>query len=209
MKRRAAAWLIVLGGFLCLAAVAAWYRYQDLNYITSDYAFVNAPAVWVSAPALGRVTRMLAGPGDRVAKGAPLLDEVTASGQHVTVRAPARGRVGPAMVFPGSEVLPGSDLIGLVETGHEDLVAEIPEASIQNVATGDVVDVMLTAYPGTTFNGTVAHIGRATLNQASPLLPSTNAFTKQQQYVPIIVTFTAGGPSRLFAGETATIRVHI
>jgi multidrug resistance efflux pump len=208
VKRTGVVWGLAVAGVIVCLAIAAWYRYQDLNYVSTNYAWVNASSVWITAPATGRVTTVYHTVGARVRRGALLAVETTPSGGRLALYAPVGGRLGPVPVSPGSDVLAGTPLMAIVETATARVVAEIPETSAANVAVGDTVTVALDSDPGRTLTGTLVHIGRSTLATTSPLL-SVTPFTKEVQYVPLTIQIPGGLPHPVIAGTTATVQIHI
>jgi len=96
----------------------------------------------------------------------------------------------------------------VVAVGRATVVAEVPETAMSNVHRGQTVTVTLDAYPGQSLIGTVARIGRATLSTTTQIL-TIGTFSKQVQYVPVIIRMSGGWPGRVEAGESATVSIHI
>jgi multidrug resistance efflux pump len=208
VSRRGVVWSLAIAGTVTCLALAGWYRYQDLNYVMSDYAWVNAPAVWLTTPQAGQVTRVDVHPGELVHPGEPVAVERTATGQRVTLSAKVGGRIAAQPVAAGSDVVAGTPVAAIVQTGSATVLAEIPETSMANVTRGQTVTVTLDGFPGHTYTGIVSRIGRSTLSTTSPLL-SVSAFTKEVQYVPVTIRIPGGIPAPVVAGETADVTIHI
>jgi multidrug resistance efflux pump len=89
------------------------------------------------------------------------------------------------------------------------VTANIDETKIQDVKVGDVVDVYVDAFPGTTLNGNVKSIGLATASTFS-LLPTSNTnanFTKVTQVIPVTIKLN-NIPGGLVPGMNVSVRIH-
>lgn len=191
-----------------LAATALWFQYQQQHFVESSYAFVTAPSTWVRASSWERVLTVKVAPGTPVARGAALLTVVTAAGQHLTVAAPIAGRVGSVVAAPGSEVAAAGPLLAVVATPRA-VEVELPESQTRRVRLGARVTVTLAAYPGRTFRGRVARMGRATLAATAPTV-AVGGFSPETEWVPIWVTLPP--PPRgvgYIAGESASAQIRV
>lgn len=82
---------------------------------------------------------------------------------YLEVKAPFAGTVTERLVHPGALVGPQAGnppLVQLEQLGRLRLVAAVPEADAGNVARGAQVRFRVPAFPGQTFNGTVARVAR-------------------------------------------------
>jgi multidrug resistance efflux pump len=199
---------LVLGvGGLALAGTAAWYAYTGQHYVSTDYAFVTAPSAWVHAEAMETVKAVRVGPGEAVRRGQTVL--VVAQGHRlVGVRAPLPGRIGPEPAVAGEIVTPGAPLFAVVDTQRFSVTAELPESVVHRVHVGQEVDLAFPTAPGESVSGRVTHIGRNTLAAAAGPPLQYQPFSRQTQWVPVTVSFPAEGLT-LFAGESATARIHV
>ena len=105
------------------------------------------------------------------------------------INSPLDGIVDKTFVNSGEYVMPGQR-IALIHNPDEVWVkANIKETEIRHLRVGQPVRVMVDAYPGMVFPGTLERIGNAATSQFA-LLPSTNPsgnFTKITQRLPIKV----------------------
>lgn len=191
-----------------LAATALWFQYQQQHFVSSSYAFVTAPSTWVRAAAWERVLTVDVATGAQVRRGTVLMTVATATGQHLTVSAPMAGRVG-LVAARGSEVAAAGPLVALVATPRASVEVELPESQTRRVRPGERVTLALAAYPGRTFRGRVARMGRATLAATSPAL-AVGGFAPATEWVPVWVTLPP--PPRgvgYIAGESASAQIHV
>jgi RND family efflux transporter MFP subunit len=82
---------------------------------------------------------------------------------YLEVKAPFAGTVTERLVHPGSLVGPQAGnpaLVVLEQLGRLRLVAAVPEADAGNVGRGAQVSFRVPAFPGQTFQGTVARVAR-------------------------------------------------
>jgi multidrug efflux pump subunit AcrA (membrane-fusion protein) len=84
------------------------------------------------------------------------------SGGLSTVGMPSSGAV-----VPGSYVSPGTPIYTIVDLKNMSMVAKVDEADIAKIAPNQPASVLLEAYPGKTFDGTVVKVAdTATTNEA-------------------------------------------
>ncbi len=198
--------LVAILGVLTLGGIAGFYSWNQARYVDSSYAFVTAPYVWVSASGSGMVNQVLVHTGEDVKAGTEVARITTFAGKTLIVAAPKSGTVGSLGVASGANVSSGTDLMAIIQLRQSHIIAEIPETRSRKVAVGQAVNVTLSAFPGTTFTGRVAHIGAATLSTLSPLL-QVGSFAKEQEWVPVTISVNPTG-QRLVAGENASVRIH-
>ncbi len=195
--------LVALIGIIALGGIAGWYAYENANYVSSGYASVTSPYVWIKAPETGQIIAVQVTTGQQVHKNQLLFQE---SG-GIAIRAAASGIAGNLAVTRGSFVTSGEDLGALVNMKRATVVAEVPESKARKVSVGQTVSVGLSEDPGTHYRGVVTHIGAVTLATLSPLL-QVGSFAKARQWVPVTVTLM-NPPTALRDGENATVKIHI
>jgi HlyD family secretion protein len=84
------------------------------------------------------------------------------SGGFSTMGLPSSGQL-----VPGSYVSPGTPIYTIVDLKNMMMVAKVDEADIAKITTNQAAAVLLEAYPGKTFNGTVVKVAdTATTNEA-------------------------------------------
>lgn len=199
-------WILLLVAFLgviAIGGIASWYAYEDANYVSSGFASVTSPYVWIKAPQAGQITTVAVSPGQVVTKNQVLFQE---SG-GITIRAKTSGTAGSVAVTRGSLVTAGEDLGALVNMSRATVVVEVPESKTAKLSLGETVDVHLAENPGTDYRGVVSHMGAVTLATLSPLL-QVGTFAKARQWVPVTVTLL-NPPQNLRDGENASVKIHI
>lgn len=90
------------------------------------------------------------------------------------------------------------------------VTANIDETKIDEIATGQDVDIYVDAFPNTTLKGKVQQIGLATAGTFS-LLPSSNStgnYTKVTQVVPVKVSIDDNKGVAIVPGMNVTVRIH-
>ncbi len=195
--------LVALLGVISVGGIAGWYAYEDANYVSSGFASVTSPYVWIKAPEAGQITKVAVTAGEVVTKNQTLFQE---SG-GVTIRAKTSGIAGSVAVTRGSLVTPGEDLGAVVNMSRATVVAEVPESKTSKLSLGQTVDVHLAENPGTDYRGVVSRLGAVTLATLSPIL-QVGTFAKARQWVPVTVTLL-NPPDNLRDGENASIKIHI
>ncbi len=213
--------LVIVVVLLAAAVIAVFYWYQGQNYVISNDAQVTAPMAPVLALGSGALSTWTASQGETVTAGQSLgtLHVVgasvasasgTASGAAVNVVAPIAGTVVDSTALQGETVLPGATLAYVADLSAPSITAYIRETTIRNVASGEPVDVRISAFPGSTFTGTVEQVGLATASTFS-LLPApaqSGDFTKVVQRIPVVISLS-NVIGDLAPGESAWVRIHI
>ena len=80
------------------------------------------------------------------------------SARRATVTAPIAGEVSARPVSAGEAVSPGDPILTVVNSTQLELAGQIPVQQAANVQPGQAVEFTLDAYPGQTFEGTVARV---------------------------------------------------
>lgn len=205
MKRGTVVGLIVGIGVLGGLGIAGWFQYARAHFVTTDYAYVSAPAVWVKAPTLGTISAVDVASGASVAKGATMAVLTTPHGRRDALKAPMAGGIGPLAIAAGQVVLPGQKLLSVVSLNHFTVIAEVPETDLHRVFLHQQADLWFSGAPRQEQLGQVERIGKATLGQYSPLL-SVGTFSKAVQWVPVEIRIEATG-LKLVAGESVTVQI--
>lgn len=211
-------------------AIAGYYYYEGINYVTTDDARVTADMVTVTPEIAGRLVEWNVKESDKVKAGQLLgrqdLGSVLTSSavapqalgsaagvmaSKAEIRAPISGEVIQTKAVVGALVSPGTPLAIVADTDHAYISANIKETKIERVKVGQRVDVKLDAYPGRVFSGRVASIGRATTSVFS-LLPSQNSgenYIKVTQVIPVKIILIDAEGVKLMPGMNATVKIYI
>lgn len=78
---------------------------------------------------------------------------------EAVVRAPIGGTITDKPIERGMYIAPGTPLLTITDVSSVKVTVNVPETELTGWPTGRVVPVRFEAYPGTTFTGTVHHIG--------------------------------------------------
>lgn len=129
----------------------------------------------------------LGGASARVASLRAARDRAALDLSYTRITAPRSGIVSRKTVEVGQFVQPGQALLQVVPLDDVWVVANLKETEIREVTPGDKAEILVDAYPGKVFHGTVESLSPATGARFS-LLPPDNAtgnFTKVVQRIPV------------------------
>jgi membrane fusion protein (multidrug efflux system) len=132
---------------------------------------------------------------------------------YTKIYAPQDGYVSRKSVQEGQLVQPEKPLLAITQGGIW-VVANFKETQLENIRPGQVVDIYVDAYPGTSFHGKVESFQAGTGSQFS-LLPSENAggnFVKVVQRVAVKIVFEEppdGKTYLLVPGMSVVPKVHV
>jgi len=194
--------IVTIGG-------GSWYAYNMQNFVTSGDAAVQGTIVPLTAPADGVLTHWRAPLGSTVSKGT-LLGRVNGLLGQVDFSAPISGAILQNTAVNQEVVVPGEPLGYMVNLNNLQIVANIQENEINNVAVGKTVDITIDAYPNTSFTGTVTQIGSASSVIANGI-PNTNLntnFNKVVQRIPIYISIQGTEGKSLLPGMSAEVSIH-
>jgi membrane fusion protein, multidrug efflux system len=132
--------------------------------------------------------------------------------ENTRIVAPIAGVIGNRSVQVGQLVKPGSVLAYLIPTDGLFVEANFKETQIDRMRPGQPVDILIDAYPGNRFEGTVDSFSPASGSEFS-LLPPENAtgnFTKIVRRVPVKIRFRPGTDlRRLKPGLSTVVKVRV
>ena len=132
---------------------------------------------------------------------------------YAYILAPADGYISRKSVQPGQLVNAGQNLMSLVDDSQLWVAANFKETQIEDMKTGQEVDIKADAYPGHTFKGKIESIQAATGSKFSLLPPdnSTGNFVKVVQRVPVRIILLDDKKDNyvLRAGMNVTVVVKV
>jgi multidrug resistance efflux pump len=203
--------LIVLvgGGFGAFS-----YYNRSVNYLTTDNAQIAGQQVTVAATSTGKLTDWNGKVGDQFSKD-DTIGSITTTGPdgktvQVPVTVPTNGTVVQSNAVQNSFVAAGTPLAQVYDLKSLWVTANIDETKIDQIATGQDVDIYVDAFPNQTLKGKVQQIGLATAGTFS-LLPTTNSssnYTKVTQVVPVKVSVDDSKGVAIVPGMNVTVRIH-
>lgn len=203
--------LIVLvgGGFGAFS-----YYNRTVNYLTTDNAQISGQQVTIAATSNGKLTDWKGSVGTRYSKD-DTVGTITTTGTdgkplQVPVTVPTNGTVVQNNGVENAFVAAGTPLAIEYDLNNLWVTANIDETKIDEIATGQDVDIYVDAFPNQTLKGKVQQIGLATAGTFS-LLPSSNStsnYTKVTQVVPVKVSIDDNKGVAIVPGMNVTVRIH-
>jgi multidrug resistance efflux pump len=203
--------LIVLvgGGFAAFA-----YYNRTVNYLTTDNAQISGQQVTIAATSNGKLTDWKGNNGTQFSQNDTIgtITTIGANGQpsQVPITAPTNGTIVQNNAVENSFVAAGTPLAVAYDLTNLWVTANIDETNINQVATGQDVDIYVDAFPNQILKGKVQQIGLATSGTFS-LLPSTNTtgnYTKVTQVVPVQISIDDNKGVAIVPGMNVTVRIH-
>ncbi|MDQ0200778.1 HlyD family secretion protein [Neobacillus ginsengisoli] len=201
--------VLVGGGFGGYA-----YYNRTVNYLTTDNAQIAGQQVTIAAPANGKLIDWKADVGSNFSKDSTVgsISTTDSKGAPVSINVtlPTDGTIVQNNAVPDSFVAAGTPLAQEYDLTKLWVTANIDETKIDEIATGQDVDIYVDAFPNSTLKGKVQQIGLATSGTFS-LLPSTNTtgnYTKVTQVVPIKVSIEDNKGVAIVPGMNVTVRIH-
>jgi len=197
---------------IVVAALIYYFWHQSYYFYNTDDAAVTGTIANVAPPQPGSIIHVNYGLGSTVARGATIATLRAANGQTINAVSPIAGTIIQEGATPG-EVLPaGQPLAQVVDLNSLYITAYVEETRINDVHTGQGVDVKIDAVSGTTLHGTVTRI-LPTAASALSAIPTTDYasgnFTKTTQRVPVQITLDGYEGHTLYPGLSATVTVHV
>jgi len=197
---------------LAVAGLAYYFWHQGYYFYNTDDAAVTGTIANVAPPQPGSIIHVNYGLGSTISRGATIATLRAANGQTINAASPIAGTIIQEGATPG-EVLPaGQPLAQVVDLTSLYVTAYVEETRINDVHTGQGVDVTIDAVSGTTFHGTVTRI-LPTAASALSAIPTTDYasgnFTKTTQRVPVQITLDGYQGHSLYPGLSASVTIHV
>ena len=211
--------LLIIIAVFAIGGGIAYAIYNNYMYYGTDDAQVNGNIVNVSAPAAGVLSSLSVKLGDAVTAGEAIgaITPATASTgtgapATINVTSPINGSVVEIAAVSGQGVAAGLPIIEVTDLSQINVIAYVDEGAINNIATGQSVDITVDSYSGTTLSGHVQQIVQAAASEFSLLPTQDNAsgnFTKVGQRIPVIITLDGTGGKDLVPGMSAEVTIHL
>ncbi|MGG3734595.1 efflux RND transporter periplasmic adaptor subunit [Heyndrickxia coagulans] len=200
--------ILVGGGF------TGYYFYnRSVSYVTTDNAYIDGQSVTIASPATGKLISWDGKEGKAFTKGDKVGTVEVQNGANTVkmdIKAPADGTIVKNSAVANTYVAAGTTLAQSYDLDSLFVTAEVKETDLNDVKTGQDVDVYVDAYPNTRLTGTVDSIGKATASTFS-LMPtdrSSGNYTKETQVIPVKVKLDSYGGLDLVPGMNVTVRIH-
>ena len=207
--------LIVLAALAIIGGVG-YYVYNNYMYYSTDDAQVTGNLVSIAAPAAGQLATLDVKIGDKVTAGqsigtvTPATTGVNATSINLT--SPINGVIVSTSAVQGQAVSPGLAIAQVTDPNAVTITSYVDETALNNISTGQQVDITVDAYSGTSFTGHVQQIVQAAASEFSLLPTQDNAsgnFTKVSQRIPVIITLDGNGGKDLVPGMSAETTIHL
>jgi multidrug resistance efflux pump len=215
MRRMILISLLITVVVLAIVGGGAYWFYNSYSFYNTDDASVSGPLVNISSPQAGQLTTFTPRLGDTVAANqvvGTVTTVVNGAKTVVDITTPIAGTVVQDAAIPGEVVTPGLSLIQIANLNQLNVTAYVDESAINNIKTGQTVDIHIDAYGNTTYTGHVDRIVQATAGIFSLLPasdPTTGNFTKVGQRIPIIISLEGNGGNDLVPGMSAEVTIHL
>jgi len=222
MRRLILVPVLIVVALLAITGGIGYWVYNSYMFYQTDDAQVNGNIVNVSAPMTGILSTLTVKQGDTVTAGQSLgsitgAPTVSATGTQgspasIDVNSPISGTVLQVAAVQGQGVAPGLTILQVTNLNSLNIVAYIDENALNNIKTGQAVDITIDAYKGTSFTGHVQQIVQAAASEFSLLPTQDNAsgnFTKVGQRIPVLITLDGTGGNDIVPGMSAEVSIHI
>jgi membrane fusion protein (multidrug efflux system) len=139
-------------------------------------------------------------------QAAAALDRAKLDLVYCRIHSPIDGVISQKGVRLGAYVRTGEALLAVVPLQDIYIDAYFRETQLANIEPGQPVSIIVDAFPGKTFMGTVASLGFASNASFSPIAPhsTSNNFTKIVQRLPVRIAITDENKSMLKVGMSVT-----
>jgi multidrug resistance efflux pump len=222
MRRLVLVPVLIFVALIAIIGGVGYWVYNSYMFYQTDDAQVNGSIVNVSAPMTGTLSTLTVKQGDIVTAGQAIgtitgAPTVSANGTQGTppllnVTSPINGTILQIAAVQGQGVAPGLTILQVTNLNSLNIVAYVDENALNNIKTGQSVDITIDAYKGTSFTGHVQQVIQAAASEFSLLPTQDNAsgnFTKVGQRIPVLITLDGNGGNDVVPGMSAEVSIHI
>ena len=207
---------LILLAVIAIGGIAAYLIYNNYTFYSTDDAQVTSNIVNITTTTPGTLNSLSVKVGDRVTAD-QTIGTVSASDNKggttsINLTAPINGTILQVPAVVGQIVVPGVALAQETNLSSVTIIAYVDEGVLNNISTGQSVDIKVDAYSDTSFTGHVSQIINATASEFSLLPTQDNAsgnFTKVGQRIPVIITLDGSAGKTLMPGMSATVTIHL
>jgi multidrug resistance efflux pump len=215
LKRSTRISLIVIGIVAVITAIVlvAVYVIAAGRYVSTDNAQIDGDRIVVNAPGSGTLVDWQATQG-RVLKKDQIVGRIRIQGGFVqpqqAIRSPGTATVVVDNGVEGAFVPAGTQLAVAYDFSKIFVTARVDETDIDDVRTGQAVDISVDAFPGVDFTGTVRDVqgGAAGIFSAFPQSNTSGNFQKVTQVIPVKIGITDTKGLALVPGMNVTVSIH-
>jgi len=209
--------LITLLVFLVVATIGGvifYLVYTNYLFYSTDDALVTGNIVNIVPTVSGTLESLTVTTGDYVSAN-QVIGTVRATGTNAiaNVTAPFTGVIVQVPGVVGQMITPQLAVALEADPSSVKITAYVDESAIKNVAVGQLVDIHVDAYSGTSYTGHISQIVGAAASQFSLLPTQDNAsgnFTKVGQRIPVEIIIDSNTPGQaLLPGMSAEVTIHL
>ena len=222
MRRLILVPVLIFVALIAIIGGVGYWVYNSYMFYQTDDAQVNGTIVNVSAPMNGTLSTLTVKQGDTVSAGQTIgtvtgASTVSATGTQgnptaIDINSPISGTILQVSAVQGQGVAPGLTILQITNLSSLNIVAYVDENALNNIKTGQSVDITIDAYKGTSFTGHVQQIVQAAASEFSLLPTQDNAsgnFTKVGQRIPVLITLDGNGGNDIVPGMSAEVSIHL
>jgi multidrug resistance efflux pump len=204
--------IVILVVFAALG-VGGYLLYTNDNYYSTDDAQVTGNIVNIDAIATGTLNTLTVNVGDFV-RTDEVIGTVKIQGSYATesLEAQFSGVIVQVPGVVGQIVGPGIAIVQEGDPSSIKVTAYVDESAMNNISVGQLGDIHVDAYNGTTFSGHVSQIVGAAAEQFSLLPTQDNAsgnFTKVSQRIPVNILLDGNPGFMLLPGMSTEVTIHL
>ncbi len=202
--------IVILVVFAALG-VGGYLLYN--NYNSTDDAQVNGNIVNIDANATGTLNSLTVNVGNFVSTD-EIIGTVKIQGSYATetLKVHFSGVIVQVPATVGQTVGPGITIAQEGDPSSVKITAYVDESAINTISLGQLVDIHVDAYSGTTFSGHVSQIVGEAASESSLLPTQDNAsgnFTKVSQRIPVNIELDGDPGFMLLPGMSTEVTIHL
>jgi multidrug resistance efflux pump len=205
--------IVLVLAVLATAAFITYYILDTRNYVTTDNAQIDGNQISVNAPSSGTLIDWRATQGSQLRKDAAV-GRIQMQGGFVqpqmVIRAPADGVVAVDNGVEGAYVTAGTQLAVAYDGSQIYVTARVDETDINEVRTGQLVDIAVDAFPDADLTGRVLEVqsGAAGVFSLFPQANTSGNFQKVTQVIPVKIGIDNLMDLPLVPGMNVTVKIH-
>ena len=205
--------LIIVVVIIVAGSVGGYLLYNNYYFYSTDDAQVTGNIVNIDALATGTLNTLTVNVGDFVRTN-EVIGTVKIQGSYATesLKAQFSGVIVQVPGAVGQIVGPGIAIAQEGDPSSVKITAYVDESAISNISLGQLVDIHVDAYSGTTLTGHVSQIVGAAAEQFSLLPTEDNAsgnFTKVSQRIPVNIELDGNSGLTLLPGMSVEVTIHL
>jgi multidrug resistance efflux pump len=213
IRRKVLIPLIIVVVIIVASSVGGYLLYNNYYFYSTDDAQVTGNIVDIDALATGTLDTLTVKVGDFVSKD-EVIGTVKIQGSYATesLKAQFSGVIVQVPGTVGQIVGPGVAIAQEGDPSSVKITAYVDESAINNISVGQLVDIHVDAYSGTTLTGHVNQIVGAAASTFSLLPTEDNAsgnFTKVSQRIPVNIELDGNPGLTLLPGMSAEVTIHL